>query len=262
MEHLLTIDVEDNFTPEELQDPEDWARYEGQVVENTDRILRLLKPTGTKATFFVVAKTAERRPELVQNIAAAGHEVASHSYSHQPLDQMSKAQVEEEIQRSGEILRQQSGQRVAGFRAMDFSIPEDPDLFHRLLHQHGYRYDSSAKGCWDSSPQAPNGQSLGRIYPSRVPILGRFPVFSGGAYLRFCPRSVIRKGFKANEAMNRPVTLYVHPWEFNRDQPKRKISGAQKLKQSPWTFSTAAKLRWLLKRYRFTSIAHYFRISP
>ena len=41
MTHHLTFDIEDFFEPEELSDPNDWDRYERQVVVNTERILAL-----------------------------------------------------------------------------------------------------------------------------------------------------------------------------------------------------------------------------
>ena len=40
---ILTIDVEDNFTKEELAHEGDWDKYEGQVVTNTQRVLDILR---------------------------------------------------------------------------------------------------------------------------------------------------------------------------------------------------------------------------
>ena len=51
------------------------------------RLLRLLDDFGIKATFFVPGLTADRYPQTVERIAAAGHEVGHHSYSHlSPVD--------------------------------------------------------------------------------------------------------------------------------------------------------------------------------
>lgn len=51
----------------------------------TPRILELLASHGARATFFVVGERAARHPELVRAIAAAGHQVGSHSWAHGPL---------------------------------------------------------------------------------------------------------------------------------------------------------------------------------
>jgi peptidoglycan/xylan/chitin deacetylase (PgdA/CDA1 family) len=51
------------------------------------RILALLDDFGLKATFFVPGLTADRYPQTVEQIVAAGHEVGHHSYSHlSPVD--------------------------------------------------------------------------------------------------------------------------------------------------------------------------------
>ena len=51
------------------------------------RLLELLDDFGIKATFFVPGLTADRYPQTVEQIAAAGHEIGHHSYSHlSPVD--------------------------------------------------------------------------------------------------------------------------------------------------------------------------------
>jgi hypothetical protein len=46
------------------------------------RLLALLAEYGLRATFFIPGLTADRYPETVQQVLAAGHEVGHHSYSH------------------------------------------------------------------------------------------------------------------------------------------------------------------------------------
>ena len=86
MRTVLTFDIEDNFERDELKNPHDWESYEYQVVENTIKILNLLREHKARATFFVLGKAAERRPELVKAIFSEGHEIASHGYSHRFID--------------------------------------------------------------------------------------------------------------------------------------------------------------------------------
>src|SRR5690606_39653848 len=86
IENALTIDVEDYFQVAALAEAvkyDDWARMEYRAEANTDRILGLFSEAGVKATFFTLGWVAERSPNLVKRIADAGHEVASHGYSHQ-----------------------------------------------------------------------------------------------------------------------------------------------------------------------------------
>ncbi len=48
----------------------------------TPRLLDVLAANGTKATFFLLGRSARRWPCLVQQIAEAGHFIASHGYWH------------------------------------------------------------------------------------------------------------------------------------------------------------------------------------
>ncbi len=87
--NFLSFDVEDYFQVsafETVSRPESWGSRALRVEGNTGKILALLENRGIKATFFILGWVAERCPALVRKIAAAGHEVASHGYNHQPGD--------------------------------------------------------------------------------------------------------------------------------------------------------------------------------
>src|ERR1700733_8508694 len=49
------------------------------------RILDVLRRKELKSTFFVPGYTAERYPDMVRQIVAAGHEIGHHGYLHEPL---------------------------------------------------------------------------------------------------------------------------------------------------------------------------------
>lgn len=255
--HILTVDVEDNFTFDELYDKNDWPKYEGQVVENTLQILHLLKKHETFATFFIVGTVAERHPELVRFIIEDGHEVASHSYWHKPLLKLSMEEIEQDVKASSELLKALSGNSIIGYRAMGFSIPEDEPQFYQLLIKYGFLYDSSRKINVELPCHTIQKHNLYNVYPSILTVLGKSVVFSGGTYFRLLPNILIEKGFEKYKDQGQPVMLYVHPWEFNKEQPKRNVPLLQKILQSPMTFTTKIKLECLLDRYRFVSIQDY-----
>lgn len=261
--HILTFDVEDNFTRGELSKEDDWYRYEKQVVENTKKVLSIVERYDATATFFVVGEVADRHPDLVVDIAKRGHEIASHSYSHKPYRNMSMEDIKVDIERGVAVLNSLCDDPITGFRAMGFSIPDDRDTFHRLLMSHGIRYDSSSI----HSPSGRTieqksiaGRNLYQLFPSHVRLLNRRLIFSGGTYLRVLPMPVIQKGFREYSAHNEPVLVYAHPWEFNRDQPKRNVSLKQKVLQSPLTYTTQRKLQTLLARHKFISIRDFLKL--
>lgn len=63
----------------------------------TREILGILKEYGIRATFFCIGCNAEQYPELVREIAAAGHEIGNHTYGHPNLGEASYDGVREEI---------------------------------------------------------------------------------------------------------------------------------------------------------------------
>ncbi len=82
----------------------------------TPWILDQLDRVGAKATFFLVGKQVDLYPELVREILARGHTVASHSYSHRNMHQLSALEVERELIRSRAAIRWAAGVNVTLFR--------------------------------------------------------------------------------------------------------------------------------------------------
>jgi peptidoglycan/xylan/chitin deacetylase (PgdA/CDA1 family) len=66
----------------------------------TPRLLDTLGAAGVPATFFLVGERAARASELVRRIAAEGHEVGSHSWSHRSLWLCGPRATEAEIRRA------------------------------------------------------------------------------------------------------------------------------------------------------------------
>jgi hypothetical protein len=81
MQNVLTVDVEDYFHVAALSKSiqvSEWSDISPRVVANTRRLLDLFDRKNVKVTHFVLGWVAERFPELVKEIDARGHEVASH----------------------------------------------------------------------------------------------------------------------------------------------------------------------------------------
>ena len=58
---------------------------DGPDPRTTPRVLQLLEDFGVRATFFMVGDSAARAPALVREVAAAGHAIGNHSWSHPPF---------------------------------------------------------------------------------------------------------------------------------------------------------------------------------
>ena len=82
---------------------------DGPHPEGTPAILELLARAGARATFFVVGEQVRRRPELVVEIAAAGHEVGLHGYRHRLQLRLSAAQIHEDTARGMAAIEDATG---------------------------------------------------------------------------------------------------------------------------------------------------------
>src|SRR5712692_10067856 len=83
--NALTVDVEDYFHVSGFEgcvDRARWGEFEPRIAIGTTKILHALERAGVRATFFVLGWVAERSPELVRAIHAAGHEIGCHSFWH------------------------------------------------------------------------------------------------------------------------------------------------------------------------------------
>jgi peptidoglycan-N-acetylglucosamine deacetylase len=80
--------------------------------ENSARLLDILKEKQVPATFFLLgARHIEKYPELVRRMAAEGHEVASHTWDHKILTQITPAEIREELQRPNDAIERLTGRR-------------------------------------------------------------------------------------------------------------------------------------------------------
>jgi polysaccharide deacetylase family protein (PEP-CTERM system associated) len=123
--NAMTIDVEDYFQVSAFDDVvkrEEWETRPSRVVSNTMRLLQLFDEYSVKSTFFVLGWVADRFPGLVRDIAAAGHELASHGYGHRIVYSQTPDEFREDVRRAKGTIENVSGHVVGGYRAPSFSI--------------------------------------------------------------------------------------------------------------------------------------------
>jgi peptidoglycan/xylan/chitin deacetylase (PgdA/CDA1 family) len=102
-------------------------------------ILGLLERHGVRATFFVPGRVAERHPERVEQLVAAGHELALHGYTHRAVTSLDAGQEEEEMERGLAALHRFSSQ-VLGYRSPSWELT---DHTLELVARYGLRYSSN-----------------------------------------------------------------------------------------------------------------------
>lgn len=218
--NVLTVDLED--WPVAVIDPS--LEITPRVVENTKRLLQILRWHNVRATFFVLTRVAERFPDLVCEIHESGHEIASHGHGHELLTTISPRRFEADVRRSIEVLRDLTGAEPVGYRAPAFSVVESTRWAGPILARLGFRYSSSIfpirhrrYGIPDMPRRFHRWSECDLIEcpPATVRLAGRNWPVAGGGYFRLLPGPVARAAIRRINGEGLPAVLYVHPHELD-----------------------------------------------
>ena len=102
MPNVFSIDLEDWFhllDNSSAPEYDRWTSLESRVRQNTETLLAELATRRVRCTFFVLGWIAEQYPELVADVARAGHEIASHGYSHTLIYAQTPYEFQEDLRR-------------------------------------------------------------------------------------------------------------------------------------------------------------------
>ncbi|MEZ4736142.1 MAG: DUF3473 domain-containing protein [Caldilineaceae bacterium] len=270
--NALTIDVEEHFQVhafEKVVDRSAWECYPSRVVANTRRILALLAESNVRATFFILGWVADRYPDLVREIAANGHEIATHGYSHELVYRQTPQEFAADVTRSLDAInRPLGGLRSFGYRAPSFSITNLSLWALDVLREHGIAYDSSIFPLTAHDRYGINNadrfanKTHGGLweFPVSTVRLGRqnWPV-AGGGYFRLFPLWLTRQAIRHLNAQGHPSVIYLHPWEFDPAQPR--IASAPLLSRFRHYVNlgrTESRLRMLLREFKFAPMREVF----
>jgi polysaccharide deacetylase family protein (PEP-CTERM system associated) len=267
--NAMSIDVEDYFQVsafEQTVDRQTWQERESRVCRNTERLLRIFDEAGVGSTFFVLGWVAERFPSLVNQIAAAGHEIASHGYGHRLVYDQTPDEFRYDLQRARAAIESAAGVRVVGYRAPSYSITRKSRWALDVLAEEGYAYDASVYPIHHDRygiPDAPRhpyaiDTAAGELWevPGSTVQCGsvNLPI-GGGGYFRLLPYQWTRWGIgRLNNVEHRPAVFYLHPWEIDPDQPRIPTSRLTGIRHYRNLHKTEARLRRLVKDFRFGTI--------
>ena len=268
VENILTIDLEDWFHicgVDDLIPETGWPQLESRVTANTFKILDTLSQKKVQATFFVLGFVAERYPDLISEIEKAGHEIATHGYSHKQVYTMTPDMFRQDLIKAVSIITQITGQPVKGYRAPEWSIRDDSLWALDILRQEGFEYDSSMTPL----PIIGN-QNYSRI-PYRLtldeghlwefpPMVGSTPLVNlplgGGWGLRVFPYNLIRSTIRELNRRGQPAVIFLHPREFDRNNPRIRLPLAKKFVLDARVERTEKRLGRLLNDFNFTSVSN------
>lgn len=226
MRNVLTVDLEEWFHVRGMPA----ADYPRRARESTLRLLDLLGDV--KATFFVLGSVARRDPALIREIAAAGHEIASHGFGHQRVDALTPEEFRADLRQSIDAI----GLPPAGYRAPEWS--RAPWML-RILEEEGFQYDSSALSL------RPRLQRIGTLW--EVPV----SPFLNGTALRLRTAEALSKTIARLVA---PAVVALHPCDLDPDFPWISRPFLRGALRCVGRRAAAARLRRLLRDHEFGPI--------
>jgi polysaccharide deacetylase family protein (PEP-CTERM system associated) len=227
----LTLDIEEWYHAN--YQGVDYTRFYDSpttLEEMVDRLIERCHEWKVQATCFVLASVAAKKPAIVRKLHAAGHEIASHGYSHRVVHAMIPEEFRAEMALSNDILEQITGEKVLGFRAPSFSVTKQcMAWYYEALEAVGLRYSSSVfpgQTFLYGVPGSPRYPHFPRIDGRNTSILEfplpvvHLPGTEMGLYIRLFPAWFIRRFIRRENARGIPTVLYVHPREIDPDQPR------------------------------------------
>ncbi|MBT3049247.1 MAG: XrtA system polysaccharide deacetylase [Candidatus Thiodiazotropha sp.] len=269
--NAITVDVEDYFQVSAFAkniEKDNWCDYESRVERNTHKLLEIFAQYNTKGTFFVLGWIAERFPNLINEIEQAGHEIASHGYSHDLVYNQTIDKFREETGRTKEILENIINKPIYGYRAASYSIVQKSIWALDILTELGFTYDSSIFPIVHDRYGIPGAKTEPHVYKTEggnsiieFPIstvgLGktRLPI-SGGGYFRLLPYWITRSGLnKINNKEKKPFIFYMHPWEIDTGQPRIKSNMLSEFRHYNNISKFDQRLRKLLQDFKFSTVS-------
>lgn len=139
----LSLDLDNLWSYMKTAGIDGWQDFPTYLDTAVPRILETLSRHGLTITFFVVGQDAAlaRNHAALAMIAAAGHEIANHSYHHEAwLSRKSPEAMNAELEAAEEAIGTATGRRTLGFRGPSFCL-STPLL--EVLAERGYTYDAS-----------------------------------------------------------------------------------------------------------------------
>jgi len=273
--HLLTVSVEDYFHSGSLERVvalKHWSRIESRLETSIRQTIDLLGEHQAFATFFVLGWTAERQPEIVRMIRAAGHEIASRGYGKGKIQ--GPQGLREDLHRTREALEAAGSNRIYGYRHWRWITRPEELWVLDVVAEDGYTYDSSVNPIfrrfshdprWLEAHQRTLPHSQRQIWElpvSTTNVLGhRLPV-SGGNWLRQLPHRMMSQAIAGlHRSRPAPLLFYFFPWEIDCEQPQiHGVSFLQQLRHYRHIGKTRHVFRKYFRQYDFQPIGDFLQL--
>lgn len=264
--NAFTVDLEDWY--QGIEAPyNSWGNYSPRLEKGFYKIFTLLEESNTKATFFTLGWIAEKYPQIIKELVQAGHELGSHSYTHEKVYKQTSDEFRKEIRRTKDVIQNITGKTIIAHRSPFFSITSQSLWALQILEEEGYEIDCSIspiktwrygiKTCPDF------------IFKIAEHNIIEFPISKfkfltknwaiGGAYFRLFPYSFTADGIRQRTKKQQHTMFYVHPWEYDAEHPRVKFERKAMFTHYANLKKTESNTKKLLKQFDFDTVSNIVR---
>jgi polysaccharide deacetylase family protein (PEP-CTERM system associated) len=268
---LLSVDFEDwHQLVRRRVGASNWREPGPALDRQTKTMLALFAELDVRCTFFILGQAARAHPDLVSEIAEAGHEIACHGDAHLPVFTQTPAEFATDLRRARASIEQLTGQQPDGYRAPAFSITKKVAWAYGVLAAEGFSYDASHS---DSPVHRDRSPAAARA-PHRLTEAGlwEFPVAAwhwrslclpvgGASYWSVTPTLLVLYGLDRAAPWG---GLYLHPHELDTEplrpllEPgtelgRRVRAGLRTVQRNAARRRAADVLRAIADRFRLTT---------
>jgi polysaccharide deacetylase family protein (PEP-CTERM system associated) len=232
---LLTFDIEDwyhiNYPPVDFAFFDSREDHAG-LFDRLQKILASCRQRRIRATFFVLGRLLEKRPDIGESILSQGQELALHGYDHGLINRQRPEQFRQELERAVKAFERAAGFAPRGFRAPSWSITPRNVWTLETLEDFGFIYDASlfpVRNFLYGFPDAPARPFFPVLQGRRLSLLeiptSVFPFgpkrlgYSGGLYFNLWPFFLVRRMTASLGERGQRTLFYFHPWDLWKRTP-------------------------------------------
>ena len=243
---------------------DEWPGYEDRIEVGHRFLLETFEEFDVKATYFTVGKLARDNPNIIRELATAGHEMGLHSDMHNRIDAMTADEFRQNLADNIKAIKDITQQTPKGYRCPFFSMNSSLSWFWEELAAQGVEFDSSLFPIKTPLYGDPSASRVPYVQETKNGDVREFPMptlrpldlfdlpFAGGFYFRALPYWMLKALTQWFNAKGKPVIYYFHPWEFDPDQPKPSFRTPRERVSHYWGLAwNRQKMRALCRDFNF-----------
>lgn len=179
--------------------------------ELTDEILAILQGHKLTTTFFLAGYWVDKHPDYVVKIAAAGHEIGNHSYSHPHMNTLNDQGIAYELQKNENIIKDLTGQRTILFRAPFGEYNNQVISMASSLGYHTIQWSVDSLDWKNLSSGQIYDRVMGQIKPGSIVLFHNAAPGTPGAIRRLIP-DLLNAGYEII-----PISRLLHKGDYYID---------------------------------------------